>query len=166
MDTIDTATIAVRALAGEEYVRAAELIQLTNDDADAAALLEDLAECGAKWPGIQLGAFARQEKGLWHMAGSIAGRLDRHDEKTGWSDDIVVLPEYRGLDIGHRLLCAQLDGFRRLGCARVRGRSPARLFGAIGFFERHGFRVVERTIAQGIWGIKDGEELCLTECVL
>ncbi len=161
-NTVHSADIVVRVLSADELFCAAQLTLLTNDDVDICALEEDLIECAAKWPGIQLGAIEHSGK----LVGTIVGRIDSREATTGWSDDVVVQPEYRGFDIGRRLLSAQLDGFRQLGCHRVRGRSPARLFGSIGFFEAHGFRLQERTVAQGIWGIHDGEPLCIMERIL
>ena len=78
----------------------------------------------------------------------------------------MLADEAQGQGLGHRLLAAQLEAFRALGCARVRGLSPRPLFGAVGFFERHGFRVVDRTVARGVWGIADGEPLWITELTL
>jgi GNAT superfamily N-acetyltransferase len=131
----------------------------TNDGLEPESLAQDLEECLQRWPELQLGAF----NGADRLLGVIVGRLDREDPRTGWSDDIILEAEARGSGLGHQLLERQLEGFRRLGCHRVRGRSPQRLFSAVPFFERHGFRVVEKTVARGTWGIRDGEPLWITE---
>jgi GNAT superfamily N-acetyltransferase len=153
----------VRPLLAQEVPSASEMLVLTNDGVSAPALAEDLEECRAKWPLLQLGAF--QKEGT-HLVGVIAGRIDASDATLGWSDDIVLLQTHRGLGTGSRLLEEQLNGFRALGCKRVRGRSPKRLMGAVPFFVRHGFRVVDETVSQGTWGIQDGEPLSITERIL
>lgn len=154
-----TPHVRARVLTPKELAKAGELIALTNDDAAPDELTADLTWCYERWPQIHVGAF--DERG--ELIGAIAGRLDRNDPKRGWSDDLVVVPHWRSANVGRLLLQAQLDGFRQLGCERVRGRSPRRLFQSFGFFQRHGFKVIEETVAQGIWGIADGEPLWITE---
>jgi GNAT superfamily N-acetyltransferase len=151
--------MVIRPLFSSEVFLAAQMLVATNDGLNPNALAEDLEECRVRWPGLQLGAFAAD--GL--LAGTIAGRLDSVDFRLGWSDDIVVARQSRGQGTGHRLLEAQLEGFRELGCSRVRGRSPKRLFHSIPFFQRHGFLVLEETVARNVWGIQDGEPLWITE---
>ena len=61
------------------------------------------------------------------------------------------------------LFHAVVFGRSARGCRRVRGLSPRSLYRALPFFERHGFKVIRRITAQGIWGIADGEEVSVTE---
>lgn len=151
-----------RPLTPDDLVLASELLTQTNHGVPPPALLEDLSRSLARWPSLQVGAFTASER----LTGLVAGRVDPSDALLGWSDDIVLRAESRGRGIGGALLTRQLDAFRALGCTRVRGLSPERLFHAIPFFERHGFRVIERTVARGWWGIADGEPLYITECIL
>ena len=151
-----------RKLTQAELGSASELLTQTNRGVTPQELADDLVRSLGRWPSLQIGAFAPDLT----LAGLVAGRVDGSDPLLGWSDDIVVGARWRSTGLGSALLTRQLEAFEGLGCRRVRGLSPRPLYGALSFFERHGFRVVEKTISRGLWGIADGEELCETEKVL
>ena len=149
----------LRPLSTRELVTASELLLRTNHGQSLSALADDLAVSMRNWPSLQIGAF--DENGA--LAGLIAGRIDARDPTIGYSDDIVVMDRFRAHGIGSTLLSRQIEAFGELGCHRVRGLSPSSLYGALPFFERYGFKVIRRFSAQGVWGIADGQEVCVTE---
>jgi GNAT superfamily N-acetyltransferase len=153
--------LQLRPVSSRELEAASELIGQTNQGQLQPALAEDLADSMRRWPTVQIGAFDGND-----LIGLIAGRVDGADSTIGHSDDIVVKEQFRGTGLGSKLLQSQLDAFRALGCRRVRGLSPRSLYRALPFFERHGFKVIRRITAQGIWGIADGEEVSVTEKLL
>lgn len=141
---------------------AARLLALINQGVTRSDLEGGLAWMLRNWPELQLVARGPDGK----LQGIITGALDRSDPRIGWSHDLVIAPEHRAHGIGSRLLNAQIDAFRSLGCQAIRGQSPAWLSSALPFFLRHGFRVIDRTVARGQWGIADGQELWTTELPL
>lgn len=153
--------LVVRPVAERDRDAVAALLTRTNANVSEAELRLDHAKWRERFPSIQLGAYDGEK-----LLGFIGGRIDSADPTLGWSDDTVVADDAQGRGVGSALLRAQLDAFRALHCTRVRGLSPERHFQAIAFFERHGFRVVEKTVAHGWWGIAEGEALCITECQL
>ena len=153
-----------RPLSPRELEAASELIRQTNQGQPQFALAEDLADSMRRWPTVQIGAFNGNDGN--DLVGLVAGRVGAADPTIGYSDDIVVKDEFKGTGLGSELLRSQLDAFRALGCRRVRGLSPRSLYRALPFFERHGFKVIRRFIAKGIWGISDGEEVSVTEKLL
>jgi len=147
-----------RWLAASDLAHAAALLPATNAGLPTDELERDLRSAWTRWPSLQIGAFDGPM-----LVGLIAGRIDARDETLGWSDDTVLRPEYRRRGLGTSLLYRQLDAFRALGCTRVRGLSPDSHLSELQFFERHGFRVVGETLAHGVWGVRDGERLRITE---
>ena len=138
---------------------AGQLLLDSNEGKSPAELVRSLLDCHRRWPSLQVGSVGPAGE----LLGLVAGRVDEDDRELGWSDDTVVLPAMRGSGLGGELIEAQLSAMRALGCKRVRGLSPQSKFRAVKFFERHGFRVVERTIAKGWWGITDGQQLWITQ---
>jgi GNAT superfamily N-acetyltransferase len=151
----------MRPLSLADLPQAAELLLATNAGPPLAELAEDLRRSLERWPSLQIGAYDGER-----LAGLVAGRLDRADPTLGWSDDIVLARGYRNRGLGGQLLEAQLAAFRALGCTRVRGLSPDSLAAQVSFFQRYGFRVVGEEIAHGLWGVRDGERVQITECLL
>jgi predicted N-acetyltransferase YhbS len=152
-------TMEYRTLLPQDVPAACELLRETNADVGLAELAADLSPSLSRWPSLQVGAF----DGKGTLCGVVAGRIDKAEPHLGWSDDLVVRRDVRGAGLGDGLLTRQLAAFRALGCHRVCGLSPQAHAQAIAFFERHGFRVVERTIARGLWGITEGAPLFITE---
>ncbi len=151
----------LRPLGIGDLSAASNLLHRTNYGQSTAALIGDLVDSVRQWPSLQIGAF---DGG--NLVGLVAGRIDAADPGIGHSDDIVLNPEFQRTGLGSKLLQAQLAVFAALGCRRVRGLSPRSLYGALPFFERHGFKIIQRIRAKGIWGIADGEEVCITEKLL
>lgn len=142
---------------------AIELLTEINQGPTKGELQASLRDAIARWPTLQLGGF---EPSTGELLGLVTGAVDGHQQGLGWSHDIVVQRSMRSSGLGGALIEAQLDAFRTAGCERVRGQSPAALYRALPFFERHGFRIVERFISRGLFGIADGQELAITERVL
>jgi GNAT superfamily N-acetyltransferase len=153
--------LGLRPLPVADLPQAAELLLATNAGPPLAELAADLRRSLERWPSLQIAAYDGER-----LAGLVAGRLDRSDPTLGWSDDIVLSPSYRRQGLGGRLLEAQLAAFRALGCSRVRGLSPDSLASQVIFFQHYGFRVVGQEIAHGLWGVRDGERVQITECRL
>jgi GNAT superfamily N-acetyltransferase len=151
--------VLLRPLEAVDLSAAAELLPETNAGLPPAEVLADLRRSFAAWPTLQIGAFEGAR-----LLGLVAGRLATSDPALGWSDDIVLRPDVRGAGHGARLIDAQLEAFWKLGCTRVRGLSPQSLAPQIAFFRKHGFTVIGEEIAQGLWGIRDGERVYVTEC--
>lgn len=153
----------LRRLNEADVPAASDLLAEINHGPTKGELQASLRDSIARWPTLQLGAF---EPRTGELLGLVTGALDERERGLGWSHDIVVQRSMRSSGLGGALIEAQLDAFRTAGCKRVRGQSPAALYRAIPFFERHGFRIVERFIARGFFGIADGQELAITERVL
>lgn len=153
----------LRRLTDADLPAAIELLAEINQGPSRGELQGSLRDAMARWPTLQIGGF---EPSTGELLGLVSGAIDDRQRGLGWSHDIVVRRSMRSSGLGGALLEAQLDAFRTAGCERVRGQSPAALYRALPFFERHGFRVVERFIARGLFGIADGQELAITERVL
>ena len=148
----------ISPLTEADSAEAGALLLQTNEGKSVSLLIDSLLDGIRRWPTLQLGA--RDGDALM---GLVSGRIDPDDPLLAWSDDTVVAARLRGAGLGGALIEAQLQAMRTLGCRRVRGLSPERHFAQVKFFERHGFRVVERTVSQGWWGISDGQPLWITE---
>ncbi|MBI5498431.1 MAG: GNAT family N-acetyltransferase [Deltaproteobacteria bacterium] len=159
--SIPTADFSVAQLATPQVPQAAALLLAINDDTAYSDECAWLLHCLTRWPPLQVGAVDHGQ-----LVGVASGAVDERDPGLGWSHDLVVSASYQHHGVGAALLRAQLQGFRLLGCSRIRGQSPTRLASAIAFFEHFGFRVVDETTAAGFPGIADGTRVFITECAL
>jgi GNAT superfamily N-acetyltransferase len=160
-ETADTPGVTLRGLDARDFAKAASLLTRTNADVSEAELEADFRRSFERWPSVQVGAYAGSA-----LVGLVAGRIDRSDATLGWSDDIVLEEAHRAHGWGGKLLRAQLEAFRGLGCTRVRGLSPQSLIEQVRFFEHHGFRVIAEETAHGLWGVHEGERVLVTERLL
>lgn len=80
-------------------------------------------------------------------AGTIQGL--RLDGKRGAIQNVGVVPDFRGMGVGKKLLILALKGFRDSGCTQVQLEVTVHNLGAIRLYESVGFRYYETVFKVG-----------------
>lgn len=151
--------VTLQQLAPADVTAASMLLTETSLDRTRAELSADLQRHLDAWPMLQLGAFGHGGE----LLAIATGVIDEWDLRVGWSFDVVVAEQLRGMGIGTALMQAQLGSFAELGVERVRGEMTSSLMRRRGFFERLGFRTIQHITALSERGLTAPEEVIITE---
>ncbi len=79
------------------------------------------------------------------MDGSVVGTvMAGYDGHRGWIYSMAVLPEYRGRDIGSKLLSVAEHKLGALGCMKINLQINGDNAAVVRFYEANGYNVEDR----------------------